>query len=164
MNNAFNLASGLARSISANTLTMGTRLMSTGIKAIGGIYNSLTDNMKRNIQYQSEVNNIRSGADTIINNPYASTATPNISVNSNTLYHTYALTLNEWEQNNILTKILNESYICDCELPIAEYINRKEMNVLHINTYYNYDILLEILNNFKYGFFEQLIYYVDFLN
>lgn len=125
-------------------------------------------NIIANRQLASEIHNIQSSANTTLVNPYTDAAIPNKEIVNNdktyTLFNTYANTLHPWSKDIMFRYILANGYPFNKVDSINSYDNRQYMNVLQVDTSYNFDNLIHVLTINDNTIYGNINYNVEFLS
>lgn len=97
----------------------------------------------------AQINNLASSPSINQGSPFAKSSVP-----TNELFTIYAYQLHEWDQDKIFAKLLNEGRVANCWDSFDAYQACYEMNILDIDPYQNYSVLLNIIMEKDLGLFN----------
>lgn len=119
--------------------------------------------INENLEMSKNINNIASSPNTTLSNPFVDASIPNKEIEGNTLFNTYTNELHPWDKEVVFENVLMNGYPFNKIDNINTFNNRKYMNVLQIDTSYNFDTLIHALINNDKTIFNSINYNYAFL-
>lgn len=161
VNTLTNIASGLFNPFKLPSM-LGKMFKGVSNGIFGGATLAL-EHMNENKKLASQIHNIQSSANILLSNPYVDASITNKEINGNTLFNTYSNELHPWSKEIMFKYLLANGYPFNKVDKINTFYNRQYMNVIQVDTTYNYDILIQTLNTYDNTIYGSLSYHLEFL-